>query len=137
MCIYNSPTEDRERALIQKVFPAHRIVDPGTYQDNEEKDARGMEYCLELVENCDSLVFSRILGKVTSGVGKEIEHALNLRKPVFELANDVARPIQEPPSYLSREESRDLYAEWRKRNVSYRTKAHGGFSESSMSRISE
>ena len=97
----------------------HKIVDPGTYQDNEEKAARGMDYCLELVEKCDSLIFSRILGKVTSGVGKEIEHAFLLGKPVFELVDDVAKPIQKPPAYLSREESLDLYAEWRKRNVLY------------------
>ncbi len=120
MCIYNSPTEDRERAIIQKIFPTHEMVDPGTYQDNEEKDARGMEYCLELVEKCNSLVFSRILGKVTSGVGKEVEHALLLGKPVFELVGDTTSRILKPPSYLSREESRELYAEWRKRNVSYR-----------------
>lgn len=66
MCIYDSPTEDREKAVIQKVFPTHEIVDPGTYDDNEEKDARGMEYCFELVEKCDQFVFSRCLGEVTA-----------------------------------------------------------------------
>ncbi len=120
MCIYDSPTEDREKAMIQKVFPTHEIVDPGTYDDNAEKDVRGMEYCFELVEKCDQLIFSRCLGKVTCGVGVEIERALKSGKPVFELVGDTVKPTQEVPRYLSREETLALYAEWRKRNVSYR-----------------
>jgi hypothetical protein len=120
MCIYDSPTEDREKAVIEKLFPIHEIVDPGTYNDNPEKDDRGMEYCFELVEQCDQLVFSRCLGEVTCGVGAEIERALSKGKAVFELVGNTAKPTREVPPYLSHDRTLELYAERRKRNVSYR-----------------
>ena len=120
MCTYSSPTEDRELAIIRKMYPLSEIVDPGQYEDNEEKTIRGMEFCLELVAQCDLLVFSRILGQVTAGVGKEIKHALRLNKPVFELAGDSIVLIRQLPKHASREKSRALYGDWRRRNISYR-----------------
>jgi nucleoside 2-deoxyribosyltransferase len=117
MCTYYTPTQERELAIIGKTFPTHEIVDPGDYEDNLEKEVRGMEYCLELVESCDALVFSRILGKVTAGVGKEVEHAFSLGKPVYELVGDRARMIYKSPKYVSKEETKDLYAEWKHRSL--------------------
>ena len=52
-----------------------------------------MAYCLRLVEQCDVLVFSRIMKKVTCGVGKEVNHALKKGK----ILRKVIRSV---PSFL-------------------------------------
>jgi len=106
----------QEQAIIRQIFPDHEIVDPGLYEENEEKQLGGMDYCMKLVESCDALAFSRILGKVTSGVGQEVEHALALGRPVYEIIGLGVRQVFEPPRYVSREETRKLYDEWENQN---------------------
>jgi nucleoside 2-deoxyribosyltransferase len=121
MCTYNSPIEDRELAVIHREFPNYEIVNPGTYEENKEKaESKEMEYCKYLVSTCDALIFSRLFGQVTSGVGIEIEHALSLGKPVFELANGKTRQVRKPAAYITREETNILSARWRRENLSYR-----------------
>jgi hypothetical protein len=104
MCTYNSPREDREREAIKTNFPDHEIVNPGTYEDTPEKREREMEYCRDLVKTCQALAFSTLYGHVSSGVGLEIDTALSIGIPVYEVdekglgetnkpnaANDLAR----------------------------------------------
>ncbi len=93
MCTYGTPVEKQEQAVIRKIFPNHEIIDPGSYEDNEEKLLGGMNYCLKLVETCDALAYSRIRDKVTAGVGKEAKHALALGKPVYELVSNGVRQV--------------------------------------------
>ena len=76
MCIYGTDDEKEEILKIKNLFPDHAIVDPGTYASNPDKREEGMEYCKKLVFGCDKLVFTRLLGKITSGVELEINHAL-------------------------------------------------------------
>jgi hypothetical protein len=78
ICTYGRPAEQHEQALIRLVFPEYEIVDPGLAKENEEKLLGGMDYCKKLVESCDALAFSRILGRVNAGVGVEVGHALAL-----------------------------------------------------------
>jgi len=54
---------------------------------------------------------------VTSGVGQEVGHALALGKPVYEIIGHGVRQVFEPPSYISREETRRLYDEWENQNL--------------------
>jgi len=117
MCTYDTFAEAHELAIIGKIFPTHEIVDPGGYEDNQEKEIRGMDYCLELIESCDSLVYSRILGKVTAGVGKEVEHALSLGRTVYELVGDRVNVIRKSPEWVSREQTKRLYTKWKVRNL--------------------
>jgi len=117
ICTYGRPAERYEQSLIRLVFPQYEIVDPGLAEENEEKLLGGMDYCKKLVESCDALAFSRIQGKVTAGVGVEVEHALALLKPVYELTSDGVRQVFEPPTYVSREETRKLYVEWMIENL--------------------
>jgi hypothetical protein len=117
ICTYGRPTEQSEQALIRQSFPEYEIVDPGLAEENEEKLLGGMEYCKKLVESCDALAFSRIQGKVTAGVGVEVKHALALGKPVYELTDSGVRQVFEPPTYVSREETRKLYVEWMIENL--------------------
>jgi len=115
-CTYRRQAERREQVIIRQIFPEHEIVDPGLYDENEEKRFGGVEYCIKLVDSCDALAFSRILGKVTSGVGLEVEHALASRKSVYEIIGNGVRPVSEPPAYVSIQETLQLYDEWEDEN---------------------
>lgn len=113
MCIYGTDDEKIELEQIQESFPEHSIVDPGSYASNPEKQDGGMEYCKKLVSNCDKLVFSRLLGKITAGVGIEINHALELGKMVYELKDNKVKQIKKPVKYISRADTISLYGKYR------------------------
>ncbi|MDE1818711.1 MAG: hypothetical protein KGI19_08930 [Thaumarchaeota archaeon] len=117
MCIYGTEDEEIEKGHIKIHFPEHDIVDPGSYASNIEKRNGGMEYCKKLVSNCDALVFTRLLGKVTAGVGIEVHHALSQNKPVFELKNGKVKSVKKPLKYISRENTIHLYGKWRMRKI--------------------
>lgn len=109
MPLYGTQTERLHKVIIESHFPGCVVVDPGTYQTNPEKARRGMEYCLELVDGCHSLVFSRYMNYVTAGVGVEVNHAISSKKPVFELAKRSFNEVLGPVKHLSREETVLLY----------------------------
>jgi len=109
MMIYGTQKERSEQSFIQHHFPGAEIIDPGAIQANPEKARRGMEYCLDLVETCDALVFTRFEGAITSGVGMEVNHALSKGKRVHELRKQELFEITGPVEYLSREETVKLY----------------------------
>jgi len=113
MPLYGTELEVLEKQQILKNFPTAKIVDPGSFQDNIEKRLGGMEYCLNLVEKCNGLVFTRFLNKITAGVGKEVNHAMKKRLPVHELKNGKVRKIRKPVKYLTREETVKIYKVWR------------------------
>lgn len=101
MPIYGTNQELNEKKQIMKKFPKSTIVDPGTLQDNPEKQREGMEYCLRLVQTCQTLVFSKFNGKITAGVGKEVNFALKQKIDVFELNGSELHKIIKPVEYLS------------------------------------
>jgi len=103
--LYGTRLEKFEIQFIEKNIPKANIIDPGSFQDNLEKRLGGMDYCLKLVEKCDGLVFSKFLGKITAGVGKEINHALSKKMPVYELKKGRLSKISKKVAYLSREET--------------------------------
>jgi len=113
ICLYGTKHERDEKSRIKKRFPKAKIIDPGSYENNLEKFIGGMNYCLELVDKCDVLVFTRLLGKITAGVGKEINYALSKKKKVFELINDNFIKVSKPVTYLSRLNTILLYEKWR------------------------
>lgn len=117
MCIYRTDEEEEEINHIKTNFPDSKIVDPGSYADNPQKMRDGMEYCKKLVSNCDALVFTRLLGKVTAGVGIEIHHALSQNKPVYELNNGKVKNVKKPLKYISRKDTIRLYNKWRLRKI--------------------
>lgn len=117
MCIYGTDSEEIEKNYIKIHFPDYDIVDPGSYANNIEKRNGGMEYCKKLVSNCDVLVFTRLLGKVTAGVGIEIHHALTQKKLVYELKNGKVKSVKKPLKYISREDTVNLYGKWRIRKL--------------------
>ncbi len=101
MPLYETKQELNERKQIFKKFPKAVIVDPGTYQNNPEKQREGMEYCLRLVQTCQALVYSKFNGKITAGVGKEVNFALDQKIDVFELNGNELQKITKPVEHLS------------------------------------
>ncbi|MCL6566748.1 MAG: nucleoside 2-deoxyribosyltransferase [Acidobacteriia bacterium] len=113
MCLYGEPEEHQELAQIKRKFRGSRIVNPADYDGHPDKRRNGVRFCLRLIEGCDIVVFSRLLGKVTAGVGKEVNHALKIGKPVFELAQGRFIRHTRPVKYISRPATINLYERWR------------------------
>ena len=120
MCIYGTDDEKNEIQQIRQNFPDHSIVDPGTYANNPEKRRDTMEYCKKLVSGCDKLVFTRLFGKITAGVGIEINHALESGKIVYELKNKKTKQIKKPVKYISRKDTISLYGKYRMKKFQIR-----------------
>ena len=97
--IYNTKQESRDMETIQKIFPDAIIINPNKkeHQEGYKSSGLGMDYFLNLVRECDILVFRGCVnGKIGAGVYKEIMAAQEEGMPVIEL-----------PSYLGREMSVD------------------------------
>jgi len=106
MCLYGTEQEKKELLLIREKFKDAEIINPANYQN------RSMDFYLRLVDKCHIVVFSRLLGKVTAGVGKEVNHALKKGKDVYMLNEVSLTPIKSPVKYISRQSTRELYQEW-------------------------
>jgi hypothetical protein len=106
MCLYGTKIEKEEQKHIMLAFPKCVLVNPSSLQPSEDGS---MEFYKNVVAACDCLVFSRLSGLVTSGVGIEIKHALSLEKPVYELRSGKLVQVRRPVKYLSREKTRALF----------------------------
>ena len=99
MKLYGTDAERREITLIQKRFVGCEIVDPSSQKPSEP--GRETQFYLELVDTCDTLVFSRHFGYMTEGVKPEVEHALSKGKVVYELRDgkfiEVTGPVANLP----------------------------------------
>jgi hypothetical protein len=80
-----------------------------------------MGFCLRLIEECDIVVFSRLLGKITAGVGKEVNHALKKGKAVYEVTQVGLVRRHRAVKYLPRVATIRLYGTWRRSQWSSRT----------------
>jgi len=60
-----------------------------------------MEYCLRLVQTCQTLVYSKFNGKITAGVGKEVNFALDQKIDVFELNGNELHKVTKLVEHLS------------------------------------
>lgn len=101
MPLYGTDIEKTEIMQITENLPEIEIIDPGSIESNPQKKREGMNYCFKLIKKCDILVFSKFMGKVTSGVGKEIEYALKEKLDVFELNGTKLHRITNAVKYLS------------------------------------
>jgi len=109
MTLYGSSIESYEKSQIRKNIPTVKIVDPGKYQDNPEKRRDEMKYCFKLIQDCDGLVFSKYRDKITAGVGLEVNFALEIKIPVYELKEGKLHRTEEPVEHLSRLDTIALY----------------------------
>jgi hypothetical protein len=113
MCTYGTIAEEFELKRIRSGFRRVRIVNPSKYDGHPEKLKDTIGFCLRLVEKSDAVVFSRLMGKVTAGVGKEVNYALRIRRPVFELVGSQLKRRKRPVKYISRAATIRLYRRWR------------------------
>ena len=62
------------------------VINPN-HEDNEKAYMKSKDFkvFLDIVKSCDILAFRSILGKITSGVGREIEFARRRDMPIIEL----------------------------------------------------
>lgn len=112
MCMYGTCAEATELSIINRRLPCYEIVDPSLIQKSADKD-EGMRFFFRIIDNCDALIFSKLLGKITSGVGLEVNYALSRQIHVFELENGRVVSLTTPALYLSREETYKQYELWR------------------------
>ena len=75
-----------------------------------------MRYWFRQIDFCDALVFSRLLNRITSGVGLEVNHALARPIPVFELCKEGIVSVSKPVQFLTREETLKYFEFWRSVN---------------------
>jgi hypothetical protein len=60
------------------------------------------------------VTFSRLMGKITAGVGKEVNHALKRGKIVYEITQAGLVRRRRPVKYLPRTATIRLYGTWRR-----------------------
>jgi len=114
MCTYGTIAEKFELTRIRSEFRRVRIVNPARYDGHPEKLRDTVGFCLRLVEKCDAVVFTRLMGRVTAGVGKEVNFAIRIGRPVFELVGDRIKPRKHRIKYISRAATIRLYTRWRR-----------------------
>lgn len=112
ICIKGSARENRELAQIQAEYPDAEIINPSDRRYHWQKATSDMAFFLDLVTQCDVLVYSRLFGHITSGVGLEVNQALRTGIPVYRLEDGVFTRVPEPVTAISRQATRELYQEW-------------------------
>ena len=110
--VYGTIDERNELAQIKRKFKNARIVNPASYQG--EPDSNTMEFYYHLIDGCDKLVFTRLLGKITSGVGLEINYALGSGKSVHELDGKKFMSVTKSVEFITRGQTVALYDEYRR-----------------------
>jgi hypothetical protein len=101
--IYGTYDEQVEKQRINNMFSDFGIVSPKFYQGNHEEMMDEMdklysdndgnkidenEFYKMIVSSCQMLVFSKWKGEIPSGVAIEVNHAIDIGIPVFELDGD-------------------------------------------------
>jgi hypothetical protein len=113
-CTYGTLCEATEIKVIRAELKRHRLVNPSQYNDHPEKRRDSMGFCLALIEKCDVVAFSRLMGKITAGVGKEVNHALKRQKTVYEVTRNGLVRRYRPVKYLARTPTIKLYGRWQR-----------------------
>jgi hypothetical protein len=113
MCLYGRRDERLQLAHIRKEFRPCTVVNPANFDGHPDKVNDTVGFCLKLIDESDVVVFARLLGKVTAGVGKEVNYALKTGKLVFELQSDrIVRRFRRV-NYISRRATISLYEKYR------------------------
>lgn len=119
MCMYRRRAEKEQLLAIREQFPRTRVINPARYDGHPDKLMDTLGFCLRLITKCDAVVFSRILGKVTAGVGAEVNHALRLGLPVFEVVGNRCIRRRRAVRYVGRKATYRLYDKWRFHNLDW------------------
>lgn len=105
--IYGTDDEQVEKERIKNMFSEFGLVNPKFYKgdreemiedrdkiygklygDNDGKKIEEMEFYKMIVSSCQMLVYSTWKGEIPIGVAIEVNHAIDIGIPVFELDGD-------------------------------------------------
>lgn len=82
--LYNTKQEERDLLLLTQL--SLDIVNPNKAELQLRYDKEGMDVFTAAVKDCDAIAFRSFQdGKISAGVKKEIDAAVELGKPVIEL----------------------------------------------------
>lgn len=112
-CMYGHPHEKKELAAIRRLLKDTQIVNPRRYEGRPEKRYGGLRFCFQLIDKAHVLVYSKILGRITAGVGAEINYALSVRKLVYQLRDGKLIRQSRPVKHASIPSTFSLYDAWR------------------------
>ena len=124
MMIYGTDDEQVEKERINNMFSDFGIVSPKFYEgdseemidemgklygENDRKKIEEMEFYKMIVSSCQMLVYSTWKGEIPSGVAIEVNHAIDIGIPVFELDGDEFIPQKDHVHGLSYKETTKMY----------------------------
>lgn len=92
---YNTKIEEYELEVIKRYFPNAEIINPNGYIKQGREESIIMKDCLEIIENCNILIFSSVNGVVGRGVVDEFNKASKLGLPIYYIMDNIlydARP---------------------------------------------
>lgn len=102
MQMYRNDIEKIHIEIIKNKFPNCQIMNPSNYTSHD------MNYYLKKVEKSDILVYIKFKNKITAGVGKELNHAIECKIPVYEIKNKKLQHRIKKVIYLTPSESSHL-----------------------------
>ena len=124
MMVYGTDDEQVEKELIRNKFSDFGIVSPKFYEGdnkkmekdmdklfegNDGKKVEEMEFYKMIVGSCQMLVYSKWKNEIPIGVAIEVNHAIDIGIPVFELVDDEFLPQKSHIDGLSYEETVKMY----------------------------
>lgn len=90
--LYNTKQEDRDLLLLTQL--SLQVVNPNKEELQQRYKSEGMDVFTAAVKDCDALAFRAFQdGKISAGVKKEIDAAIELGKPVIELPTITSRRV--------------------------------------------
>jgi len=95
--LYGTKQEERDIKLINSIRDGNvwwQLVNPNKEELQERYKTEGMDVFFEAMKDCDGLVFRSFQdGKISAGVKKEIDKALEMGKFVFELPTITSKRV--------------------------------------------
>ena len=102
--LYNTKQEERDVAMLD-AMGGWELVNPNKQELQERYQKEGMDVFLQAMEDCDGVVFRAFQdGKISAGVKKEIDYAIQMGKFVMELPTITSKrvlSVEDTRSYLS------------------------------------
>lgn len=107
---YNTKIEEYELEVIKRYFPNAKIINPNGYIEQGREESIIMKDCLEVIENCNILIFSSVNGVIGRGVFNEFNKASKLGLPIYYIMDNILYDTKEYSFKLINSGSNGLYA---------------------------
>ena len=106
---YNTAIEEYELKIIKRYFPYHEIINPnGSIEQNRDEEII-MKDCLNIIHNCDIMIFSSVNGIIGRGIYDEFKQASKLGLPIYYIMDDILYDAIEYKFKLTNSENNRLY----------------------------